>query len=56
MSFGPTQNIMNVIMNGSVIKKFRAVLAVLWFQKVKSRACGAEIFLPASSEFILALV
>ena len=55
MSFGPTQNVMNVIMNGRVIKKFRAVLAVLRFQKVKFRACSAEISLPASGELIIAL-
>ena len=44
MSFGPTQNVMNVIMNGRVIEKFRAVLAVLRFQKV--------IFAPAAQKYL----
>ena len=43
MSFGPTQNVMNVIMNERVINKFQAILTVSWSRKVKFRACGAAI-------------
>ena len=43
MSFGPTQNVMNVIMNERIIKKFQAILIVSWSRKVKFRACGAAI-------------
>ena len=45
---GPTcllslSKVLNVIMNGRVIKIFRAVLTVWWFQKVKFCACSAAI-------------
>ena len=44
MYFGPTQNVMNVIMNGRVIKKFLAVLAVLRLKSQISRLWRRNIY------------